>query len=88
MNPTKIKRKQNFERVELTKHYGSEPGKTETFQNEKRSLDTQVSMIGKQIERATHLQTWVISYREGKIFQSVEPRMGESSELGSPRQQN
>lgn len=39
-------------RVELTKHYGSEPGKTKAFQNENRSLDTQGSMIEKQTERA------------------------------------
>lgn len=41
---------------------------------EKRSLESQLSIVGKQAEKATLLQMWSISSRKGKMTQRVELR--------------
>lgn len=41
---------------------------------EKRSLESQFSIVGKQAEKATLLQMWSISSRKGKMTQRVELR--------------
>lgn len=41
---------------------------------EKKSLESQVSIVKKQVEKATLLQIWAISSRKGKTTQRVELR--------------